>query len=88
MSESQITARIRSTSPRPDASGEDLFAGLVTDIGVEQADGGDAQRPHFGHPRKGRADGFERGDMLLREAARLSRRKGRDMDFAVREVQR
>src|ERR1051326_3235574 len=71
-----------------DFAHQDPLTGLAADIGVEQVRGGAPQGADFGDPRQWRRDRFEIGELLGREAARLLRRPGRDVNGRVGEHQR
>ena len=55
----------------PDLAAEDLFAGAVADVGIEQRSGDAAQADHLHQPRQRRHDRAQRVELLVGEAARL-----------------
>src|SRR5205809_592052 len=72
----------------PDLAGENAFAGLVADIGLDQIAGGASQSPYFRHACQRCDHGLERGELIWRKALGLSRRPRRYMDRAVAESER
>ena len=71
----------------PDFAHQNPLARLAADIGVEQIRGGAPQGADFRDPRQRHRDRFEIGKLRGREAARLLRRPGRDVDRGVGEHQ-
>ena len=72
----------------PDLALEDALSSRMADIGVEQIHGGSPERSHFGDARERRDNGFDPGNLRVRESAFLARRPRRRMDLSIREEKR
>src|SRR6516225_5071644 len=69
----------------PNLAGENSFAGVVADIGIEQIARGSPQRADFGDPRERSDDRFDGFDLRVAKATRLPRGPSRQMNLAVGE---
>ena len=72
----------------PDLAGQNAFAGVMADVGIEQIGSSPLQRPDLGDPRERCHDGLDAGNLRIGEPARLPRRPGCNVNRAVSEGQR
>jgi hypothetical protein len=72
----------------PDLVGQNPFAGVMADIGIEQIGSSPLQCPDLGDTCEWSHNGLDAGNLRVGESARLLRRPGCDVNRAITEDQR